>query len=35
MKFGLLIILFLRNVYSKKQTSYNSFGKEGRFLSEA
>jgi hypothetical protein len=28
-------ILFLRNVYSKNQTSYSSFSKEGGFLPEA
>jgi hypothetical protein len=34
-KFVLSTILFLRNVYSKNQSSYSSFGKEGGFLSEA
>jgi hypothetical protein len=35
MKFVLSIMLFLRNIYSKNQTSYSSFDKEGGFLSEA
>jgi hypothetical protein len=34
-KFGLSTILFLLNVYSKNQTSYSSFDKEGGFLFEA
>ena len=34
-KFVLPTILFLRNVYSKNQTSYISFGEEGAFRSKA